>query len=203
MSFYDRSAAQVARDLVGCTVFRRFDDELLAGRIVETEAYVGEEDRACHASAGRTQRNAMMFGAPGHAYVFFIYGMYDMLNVVCQPAGRPEAVLLRALEPLEGIETMRRLRGVRRDVDIANGPGKLCCAIAVTRDLNGADLRGPDLWISPRRLRAGESLATSARVGVDYAGRDALLPLRFYIENNAHVSRGRPADGRRRTRSRS
>ena len=213
-SFYDRSAEHVARDLLGCVVCRRLDGELLAGRIVETEAYVGEEDRACHASKGRTQRNAVMFGAPGHAYVYFIYGMYDMLNVVCQPPGRPEAVLLRALEPLDGIATMRRLRGVQRPLQLASGPGKLCRALGLSRRENGADLLGDALWIAAGGLRDGERIATGPRIGVDYAGADALRPLRFYILDNPCVSRpggrglsaarganapGRPARGTRGT----
>ena len=190
-SFYARSAERVARDLLGCVVCRRLDGELLAGRIVETEAYVGEEDRACHASRGRTARNAVMFGAPGHAYVYFIYGMYDMLNVVCQPPGRPEAVLLRALEPLHGIATMHRLRGVQRPIQLASGPGKLCRALGLSRRENGADLLGSALWIAAGGLHDGERIATGPRIGVDYAGPDALRPLRFYILGNPCVSRPR------------
>lgn len=199
--FYARRADRVARDLLGCVLFRRLGRRLLAGRIVETEAYVGEEDRACHARSGRTDRNAVMYGRPGHAYVYFIYGMYDMLNVVCQPTGRPEAVLLRALEPLEGLETMMRLRGVERAARLTDGPGKLCRALSVTRRENGIDLRGDRLWIARGDLQDHESIVRSARIGVDYAGRDATRLLRFHLSGSPHVSRrpsARPRPNARR-----
>lgn len=196
--FYDRGAEVVARALLGCLLVRRLRRTLLVGRIVETEAYVGEDDRACHASRGRTPRNGVMYEAPGHAYVYFIYGMYDMFNVVCQPAGIPEAVLIRAVEPLDGVESMRRRRGVRRWRDIASGPGKLCRAFAITRAHNGEDLRGSRLWIARGALRSDERQATSRRIGVDYAGRDARRLLRFYVRDNEHVSRTPAAPKRQR-----
>lgn len=189
-SFYRRPAEKVAADLLGCLlVHQAARGPQLAGRIVETEAYAGESDRACHAHAGRTQRNAVMYGAPGHAYVYFIYGMYDMLNVVCQPAGCPEAVLLRGVEPVLGLDVMRRRRGVRRDVDLANGPGKLCRAFGVTRRHNGLDLLDSEIWIARGTRRDGERIARSRRIGVDYAGTDAARLLRFFLAANPHVSR--------------
>lgn len=178
--------------LLGCRIVRRQEGLRLSGRIVETEAYIGTDDRACHAARGLTRRNAVMFGPAGFAYVYFIYGMYDMLNVVCQPTGTPEAVLIRAIEPEEGIEEMRRRRRVRRAVDITNGPGKLCRALNVTRADNGKDLSGRELWIEAGSLRPGETLGRGPRVGVDYAGPDALRPLRFFIEGHSHVSSPRP-----------
>jgi DNA-3-methyladenine glycosylase len=202
--FFARPAAVVARELLGCLLVRQLPGRqggaILAGRIVEAEAYVGEEDRACHAHAGKTARNAVMYGPPGHAYVYFIYGMYDMMNVVCQPAGRPEAVLLRALEPVHGVDAMRRRRrAARRDTDIASGPGKLCRALGITRALNGLDLCGDELWIAPRRPGGrsrgshprvpGESIARGPRIGIDYAGPDTARPLRFWLAGNPHVSR--------------
>lgn len=190
----------MARALLGTLLVRRRGATLLVGRIVETEAYVGEADRACHAFAGPTTRNAVMYGEPGHAYVYFVYGMHDMLNVVCRPAGEPEAVLVRAVEPLFGLEAMRRRRRARRDLDLANGPGKLCRAFAITRAQNGADLAGPELWIAPGWRRRGETLGRGPRIGVDYAGADAQRPLRFYLEGNPCVSR-RPGASRRRRRS--
>ena len=196
LSFYDRGAEVVARELLGCVLCRRAGSQVLTGRIVETEAYVGQADRACHAWCGRTLRNTVMFGPPGHAYVYFIYGMYDMLNVVCQPPGQPEAVLLRAVQPLQGIAAMRRRRGSVSPTRLANGPGKLCRAFAIGRRDNGADLRGRWLWIAPGRLHDGERIATSPRIGVDYAGADALRPLRFYIADNPHVSRPASRRGR-------
>jgi DNA-3-methyladenine glycosylase len=187
--FYARSAERVARDLLGCLLVRRLDDDLLVGRIVESEAYVGEEDKACHARHGKTARNAVMYGEPGHAYVYFVYGVHDMLNVVCQPRGRPEAVLLRALEPLQGLERMRRLRGVQALTALASGPGKLCRALKVTRRENGTDLCGDTLWIAAGGLAANEKVRRSARIGVDYAGPDAKRLRRYYVDGNSHVSR--------------
>ncbi len=195
-AFFDRGAARVARGLVGSILYRGLGRQVLAGRIVETEAYVGEKDRACHAWRGPTRRNAVMYGPPGHAYVYFIYGMYDMLNVVCQPRGRPEAVLLRAVEPLQGIALMRRHRDVQRLTALASGPGKLCRAFGITRRHDGADLRGAALWIGPGVLRPNERIARSPRIGVDYAGADAARLLRFYLLGNPHVSR--PGPGWRR-----
>ena len=190
---YARGAAEVAPALLGCVLVRQLLDQpgmpLLAGRIVETEAYVGESDRASHAHAGKTARNAVMYGPPGHAYVYFIYGVYDMMNVVCNAAGTPEAVLVRALEPLHEVETMRRLRPARRDRDLASGPGKLCRALAITRTLNGADLCAPPLWIASGHPASGERIRRGPRIGVGYAGADATRPLRFYLEPNSHVSR--------------
>lgn len=191
-SFYSRSASKVARDLLGCVLVHRppHTTGFLAGRVVETEAYVGERDRACHAHAGRTDRNAVMYGPPGYAYVYFIYGMYDMLNVVCQPEGRPEAVLIRAVEPLEGVASMRRRRGVRHDRDLANGPGKLCRAFGVTRRAHDRiDLTGDILWIEPAPGLDRARIERGPRIGVDYAGADALRPLRFWLAGSPHVSR--------------
>jgi len=190
--FYDRSAVAVARGLLGCYLVRRLGarrSQAVAGRIVETEAYVGERDRACHAHAGRTRRNAVMYGPPGHAYVYLIYGMYDMMNVVCRPPDEPHAVLLRAVEPTTGLDAMRRRRRVRRDADLASGPGKLCRAFAITRALNGADLTAGPLSIVAGAPRATERIQRSARIGVEYAGPDAARPLRFFLAPNLHVSR--------------
>jgi DNA-3-methyladenine glycosylase len=162
---------------------------VLAGRIVETEAYAGERDRACHAHRGRTPRNAVMYGPPGHAYVYFIYGMYDMLNVVCRPEGIPEAVLIRAIEPIAGLTTMRRRRRVERDTQLASGPGKICRAFGITRRLHdGADLTGGELWIAAGARRRDEPVARGPRIGVDYAGPDAARRLRFWLAGNPHVS---------------
>jgi len=200
--FYRRPAVEVAVGLLGCWLVRRHSGRnggvFLAGRIVETEAYAGESDRACHASVGRTARNAVMYGPPGHAYVYFIYGMYDMMNVVCQPPGTPEAVLVRALEPGCGAEAMLERRGVERLGDVASGPGKLCRALGITRTLNGVDLRGDELWITRDELGPEERVACGPRIGVDYAGRDACLPYRFWTAGHPLVSR--PEVGRRQRR---
>jgi DNA-3-methyladenine glycosylase len=187
-SFYDRDAIDVARDLLGKTLVRELDGERLSARIVETEAYVGPHDLACHASKGMTARNQVMFGEPGHAYVYFIYGMYYCLNLVTGRSGYPAAVLIRACEPLDGIETMRRLRKkAKKDLDLTSGPGKLCIAMGIDRTLNGADVctkKGLFVEDAP----SVNDIVSSSRIGVDYAGEYKDKPWRFYIKNNPYVS---------------
>ncbi|HHS96728.1 MAG TPA: DNA-3-methyladenine glycosylase, partial [Chloroflexi bacterium] len=140
--FFDRDTLEVARDLLGRVLVRVLDGERLSGRIVEVEAYIGEDDRASHARFGPTERNAAMYGPPGHAYVYLIYGVHHCLNLVTGPEGFPAAVLIRALEPLEGVEQMRGLRGGRPD--LTNGPGRLCQALGIDLRFDGADLCAPD-----------------------------------------------------------
>lgn len=179
--FYARHPLVVARELLGQTLVREHEGEQLRGMITEVEAYLGSEDSASHAFRGPTRRNAAMFGPPGHAYVYFVYGMHHMLNVVTGPPGIPWAILVRAVYPLAGIETMVRLRG--RGRDIAGGPGKLAQAFAVDRDLDSWDLtRGEQLWIAPANTVPDHAVVTAPRVGIDYADaahRDALW--RFLI----------------------
>jgi DNA-3-methyladenine glycosylase len=187
----------VARELLGATLLRRLDGEILSLRIVETEAYVGPEDRACHAFGGRrTARTEVMFLAGGHAYVYFVYGMHHCLNVVTGPAERGEAVLIRAGEPLEGIETMRRLRGLvdrePRPGELAGGPARLCQALAIDRTLNGVAFGAGELDLVRGPSIEDRNVVRSPRVGVDYAGEAAAWPLRFSIRGNPHVSRPRP-----------
>ena len=190
-SFYSRSTLDVASDLLGKVLVRRLRRRNLAGTIVETEAYVGPHDLACHASKGHTPRTAVMFGEPGHAYIYMIYGFYFCLNVVTEPVGYPAAVLIRAVEPLENVELMRRFRNnPKREIDIGSGPGKLCKAMSIDKTLNGEDLLGATIWIEDRKLDPG-AIRTSPRVGVDYAGEYKDKPWRFYIEGNPHVSRVR------------
>jgi DNA-3-methyladenine glycosylase len=181
--FYARPTVDVARELLGKILVHG----RTAGRIVETEAYLGLEDRAAHASRGLTNRTRVLFGPPGHAYVYFIYGMYECLNLVAEPEGIPGCVLIRALEPLAGIERMRRRRpAARRPEDLASGPGKLTRAMGITRKLYGADLtRGP---LTVRRLPAEPAfeVAVTPRVGIRHC---ADWPLRFFIAGNRYVSR--------------
>ncbi len=182
-SFYARPTVEVARDLLGKILVHG----RAAGRIVETEAYLGAEDLAAHASRGLTGRTRVLFGPPGHAYVFFIYGMYECLNLAAEPEGVPGCVLIRALEPLTGIGIMRRRRPKARSIeDLANGPGKLTLAMGITRRHYGADVtRGP---LTVRRLKNEppfEILATP-RIGIRHA---ADWPLRFVIAGNRCVSR--------------
>jgi len=190
-SFYSRFTLDVASDLLGKVLVRRLGRRLVTGKIVETEAYVGPDDLACHASKGHTPRTSVMFGSPGHAYVYMIYGFYFCLNVVTEPAGHPSAVLIRAVEPLENVDLMRELRNnPEHETNIASGPGKLCMAMSIDKQLNGADLLGSTIWIEDRNIDPGPS-STSPRVGVDYAGEYKDKPWRFFVDGNPHVSRVR------------
>lgn len=169
-SFYRRPPAQVARDLLGKIL--SFHD--VSGRIVETEAYLGEDDGAAHSARGVTPRTQVIFGPPGHAYVYFIYGMYDCLNIVCEPEGIAGCVLIRALEPVSGLK------------GLANGPGKLTRAMGISRAHNGVDVtKGPITIHAPERSERFE-IATSTRIGIT---KSADLPLRFFIKGNPSVSR--------------
>lgn len=167
--FYRRDPVKVARGLLGCKLVRDTGAVRMAGIIVETEAYWGDRDSACHAFRGKTPRTEVMFGEAGHAYVYFIYGMYFMLNVVTGPIGSAWAVLVRGIRPIEGIEEMTRLRGGRKK-GIADGPGKLCSAMAIDRQFNGWDLTQPSrLWIERGESVASDQIAASQRIGIDYA----------------------------------
>jgi DNA-3-methyladenine glycosylase len=189
--FFRRPTLDVASELLGKVLVRRINGRILAGRIVETEAYVGPHDLACHASRGRTPRTEIMFGPPGFAYVYMIYGVYFCLNAVTENEGFPAAVLIRAVEPLQNVQVMRAFRNaVKRDTNISSGPGKLCMAMGIDRQLNGEDLTGRTLSIEDRGFTP-DRIATSPRVGVDYAGEFKDKPWRFYVEGNPHVSRVR------------
>lgn len=180
--FYARPTLEVARCLLGQRLVRVLDGRRLSGRIVETEAYIGGDDLASHASRGRTPRTDPMFGPPGFAYVYFIYGMYHCLNVVTEPEGFPAAVLIRAIEPVEGIDRMRQLRPGRPDTDLANGPGKLCQALAIDLRLNRADLvAGSALFIEADDPLEPAQVLQTPRVGVrgDRLARER--PWRFLI----------------------
>ncbi|HEU5058126.1 MAG TPA: DNA-3-methyladenine glycosylase [Kofleriaceae bacterium] len=177
--FFARRSDAVARALLGKTLV--CGDR--AGVIVETEAYLGPDDLASHARFGKTERNAVMFGPGGVAYVYLIYGMYDMFNVVTGPEGRAEAVLVRALEPA---------RGVAGGAAAARGPGKLTRALGISRRHNGTDLvRSDDLFLAGGARVAPDRIACGPRIGVDYAGQWADAPLRFWIEGHPAVSRSR------------
>lgn len=187
-SFYEQTTTDVAKQLLGKYLVRRHSQGDTIGRIVETEAYIGPQDLACHASKGRTARTNVMFGQAGHAYVYFIYGFYNMLNLVTEAKDHPAAVLIRAVEPTDGIELMktRRQNGALRN--LASGPGKLCQAFAVDRSLNGADLRGDVLFVEDRGDPIPKFQATP-RIGVDYAGKWKSKPYRFIVRGNEFVSR--------------
>jgi DNA-3-methyladenine glycosylase len=191
-SFYLHDTVTVARALLGCMLWRRLDDgEVLAVRIVETEAYLGANDMASHARRGlRSERNASMYLEGGHAYVYFTYGMHWCLNVVTQEADIAEAVLLRAAEPVRGIEAMRvRRPKAKRDFDLMNGPGKICMALDIDRRLDGEALSGDALWLTGRDAEVHEhDIAVSPRIGIDNSGDAAAWPLRFFLRGNRHVS---------------
>jgi len=189
--FFVRDTLTVARALLGQRLVRMLDGVRLSGRIVEVEAYIGEKDQASHARCGLTERNAPMFGPPGHAYVYFIYGMHHCFNVVTERENYPAAVLIRALEPLEGIEVMRARRGDRPDAQLTSGPARLCQALGIDRRFDGADLCGPDalLFIEENETVPDEAAATSPRVGVRGDATALSDPWRFYIRGHRHVSK--------------
>lgn len=161
-----------------------------AGRIVEVEAYLGVDDRAAHAWRGPTDRTRVIFGPPGHAYVYFIYGMYECLNFVAEPEGMAGSVLIRALEPLAGLSLMRRRRpAARKTEDLASGPGKLTLAMGITRKLNGADLVAGPLQVRRPRHGSPFEIHVTPRIGITHC---ADWPLRFVIAGNRFVSRASP-----------
>jgi DNA-3-methyladenine glycosylase len=181
-AFYERPTIEVARDLLGKVLVHGS----VAGIVVEAEAYLGGDDLAAHSSRGITDRTRVIFGPPGHAYVYFIYGMYECLNIVAEPAGEPGCVLIRALEPVAGMEIMHSRRpAAKRSEDLASGPGKLTLALGITRAHNGADLtRGPLVLRAPAEAQRVE-IAVTPRIGIRQC---ADWPLRFLIKGNRFVS---------------
>jgi DNA-3-methyladenine glycosylase len=188
-AFFARSTEKVAHELLGCIIASNAEGELAAGRIVETEAYLGIDDPGSHAATkGITARNAVMYGPPGTAYVYFTYGNHFMLNVVCEPPGTAGAVLIRALKPVLGIATMTRRREGRGLRDLCSGPGKLCQALGVDSGDNGVAFGQGRLAIYLGDLSAQERVATSGRVGLT---RGHEMALRYYLHGDPYVSRGR------------
>jgi len=178
-SFYERPTTEVAIDLLGRRLVCVRDGVARSGVIVETEAYVGPHDLACHAARGRTPRTEVMFGPPGHAYVYLIYGIHHCLNLVTGPAGYPAAVLIRALEPLEGID------------ERTNGPGLLCRALDIDRRLNGADLEGDTIYLEDRGTPLhDDDVVARPRIGIKFAGEPWISqPWRFYERGNRWISK--------------
>jgi DNA-3-methyladenine glycosylase len=189
VAFFRRPAESVAADLLGAVVVSLVDGELTAGRIVETEAYLGYDDPASHGYLHRRNaRNEALFGPPGSWYVYLSYGMHWCANLVCQEVGLASAVLLRALEPLEGLETMRRRRGAVSDRVLCSGPGRLCQALGITRTLDGQPMReSPALVHRPRRMETA-AVGITSRIGITKA---ADWPLRFVVCGSPWLSRAR------------
>jgi DNA-3-methyladenine glycosylase len=190
--FYQRDTITVSKDLLGKILVYESGDNTTAGKIVETEAYRGPEDKAAHSSGGRrTPRNEVMFKHKGYAYIYFIYGLYHCFNVTAgNIPGKPEAVLIRALEPVAGEQIMAKRRGpkIRNDINLTNGPSKLCIAMNITRSQNATDLTIPPLYIKDAPPMPPADIVETTRIGVDYAGEWKNKPWRFYIKGNEFVS---------------
>ncbi|KUG22682.1 dna-3-methyladenine glycosylase ii [hydrocarbon metagenome] len=182
-AFYWHHTLWVARALLGKKLVRQINGLELTGMIVETEAYCGKEDSACHAHRGKTLRNAVMFGEPGHAYIYFTYGMHYMLNLVTEDKNNPCAVLIRAIVPLVGVEEMETRRK-RNGPDLTNGPAKLCQAFGIDKSLNGWDLTcGKKLWVEHYKKIPDKSIIATPRIGIDYARKEHRNALwRFLIK---------------------
>lgn len=187
VSFYNLETEQVARNLLGKVLECTTPAGTASGIIVETEAYLGEHDEACHAVAGRTRRTEPLYGSPGLAYVYLIYGMYWCINAVTRPEGLPSAVLVRALEPLTGIELMRSRRpSVKKDADLTNGPGKLCMALGIDGSFNCKKLQSKPLLIRDYKEFSDNEIATTPRIGIS---RAVEWPLRWIVKDSPYISR--------------
>src|SRR5688500_2697894 len=190
--FIRTDTLRIARDLLGkLLVVPTSDEQRVSGMIVETEAYLGELDKAAHSFGGRrTARNEVTYAEGGHVYVFFVYGMYYQLNLVTGLTDHPHVVLIRALEPVEGIQTMRERRGAMKDRNLTSGPGKLCIALEITRELNGEDLTDSGrIWVEEFRNVKKSEVSSGPRVGIDYAEEFVHEPWRFWIAGNPYVSK--------------
>ena len=196
-TFFDRETESVSRELLGAVLWCRSPEGVAAGRIVETEAYLGEHDPACHAAGpGLTERTRPLYGAPGTAYVYFIYGVHWCFNAVTREHGQPSAVLVRALEPLEGMPLMRTRRpAAKTDRDLTNGPGKLCAALGIGPQQNGVPLQAPPLMITHGISYPDDAIVTAPRIGVTKA---ADWPLRWYVAESEYVSVKQRARAKRR-----
>lgn len=185
--FYTRPTLIVARELLGMKLCRRFRGSITSGMIVEVEAYLGSNDDASHSARGRTERNKVMFEEGGHCYVYLIYGMHCCVNIVSEHQGTGSAVLIRAVEPLDGLSQMVRRRGVVKSLEATNGPAKICEAFAIDRTLSGVDLTSSKkLWLEPHRSLKNTEIVQTPRIGISKATE---FPWRFYIRNNPWVTR--------------
>jgi len=189
--FYQQPTLEVARSLLGKKLVRQHDQQKLMGLIVETEAYIGENDTACHASKGKTQRTEIMFGRAGHAYVYFIYGMHYMLNIVTESEGKPAAVLIRAIQPINHIDILKLHRNIDNEKLLTNGPAKLCQAYNINKAFNDWDLcLGKELWIETMDESNNYQIQSSPRIGIDYAEeKDRNAHWRFTLKDNPFLSK--------------
>ncbi|MDU2373784.1 3-methyladenine DNA glycosylase [Peptoniphilus harei] len=196
--FFKRDTVEVAKSLIGKKIIRNISGNFFCAKIVETEAYLGLEDRACHSYGGRiTDRNKTLYLPGGHIYVYLIYGMYDLLNIVTRDEDHPEAVLIRGVEPLENLDGISKNRfgkayeelSTYQRKNLSNGPGKLSMAIGINRSLNGKVLSKDYLYIGEGEEVPEKDLVITKRIGIDYAGEDADLPLRFCLRDNPYVSK--------------
>ncbi len=183
--FYNRPTLEVAIDLLGKILVREINGLSLGGRLVEVEAYIGEDDPGCHACRGMTPRNEIMYGEPGYLYVYFTYGNHYMLNIVTERKGFPAAVLLRGMEPMYGVDIMMKNRGVEQITDIASGPGKMAKALGITTAQKGEDLTGKHIYLLDDKMEISE-IWQSPRIGLT-DGRDKLW--RFFLPDNPYVSK--------------
>ena len=189
--FFTRTdTLRIARDLLGkLLVVSTEDGRRVSGMIVETEAYLGEIDKAAHSYGGRrTKRNEITYAEGGHVYVFFVYGMYYQLNLVTGAVDKPHVVLVRAVEPVEGIEIMRERRGEMKDKNLTSGPGKLCIAFGITRELNGENLTGDRIWVEEYKKFGKSKVVSGPRIGINYAEEFVGMPWRFWLAENIYVS---------------
>lgn len=190
LSFYKQKTERVAKKLLGKTLVHIVNGKRLSGVITETEAYLGITDRACHTFGDRrTARTEAMYLPGGHAYVYFIYGMYNCVNVVTRTEKHPEAVLIRALEPIEGIELMKKNRKTKDVFNLTTGPGKLCQALAITKSNNAQSLISETLFIEDTGTITAKNIVARSRVGIAYALEAVHWPLRFYIKDSKYISK--------------
>ena len=188
--FFREKTERVARQLLGKVLTRKIEQKIISGIIVETEVYAGPHDLASHASKGKTNRTSVMFSEAGVWYVYLVYGFYYVLNIVTEEKDYPSAVLIRALEPLEGIEYMKQYRKTDAITNLTSGPGKLCQALKIDKTVNNtsAVLKNSTLFMEDRGIKvSSKNIIKTTRIGVDYAGEWKDKPLRFYVKNNGHV----------------
>lgn len=187
-SFYERGkVTEIAKELLGKHLFTLKDGVTTSGVIVETEAYCGRNDKACHAYLKRTKRTQIMYGQGGFAYVYLCYGIHNLFNIVTNQEGLADAILVRAIEPVDGVQTMEKRRSMKLSANLTSGPGKLSEALSISLKDYGSDLTKHNIWIEDNSNH--HEIIETTRIGIDYAGEDANLPWRYYIKDNKYVSK--------------